>query len=337
MISSIVNKEQLAALASSLPAFSEAHADSARARQMELTKPAGSLGRLEDIAIWLSGWQATERPRAERVLTLLFAGNHGVAARGVSAFPPEVTQQMVVNFERGGAAVNQLCTLIGSELRVYPLSLEKPTADFTEKPAMTMDEALEAFNVGFASVTPADLLVLGEMGIGNTTPSAALACVIAGGEPAQWVGRGTGVDEKGISIKEQVVRAGVELHKAECTTTLELLRRLGGREHAAIAGATTRARMLRIPVVLDGYVVTAAAATLTLSHPDFLAHCIGGHVSAEFAHIHLLKHLKIEPLLNLNMRLGEASGALVAVPLLRAAVATHNGMATFAGASVSVS
>ena len=335
MINSIANKEQLAALAANLPAFSEPHANIARARQAELTKPAGSLGRLEGIAIWLSGWQALERPRAEQVLTLLFAGNHGVAARGVSAFPPEVTKQMVLNFEHGGAAVNQLCTLIGAELRVYPLSLDKPTVDFTTAPAMSMDEVLEAFNVGFSAVTPADLLVLGEMGIGNTTPSAALACVIAGGKAADWVGRGTGVDDEGIAIKEEVVNAGLTLHKAEATDTLELLRRLGGREHSAMAGAIARARQLRIPVILDGYVVTSAAAALTLANPDFLAHCIAGHVSAESAHIRLLKALKMEPLLNLNMRLGEASGALVAVPIVRAAVATHNGMATFFSASVS--
>jgi len=335
MISSILSKEQLAAFASALVPFSDSHANAARARQAQLTKPAGSLGRLEDLAIWLAGWQAAERPCAEKILTLLFAGNHGVASRGVSAFPAEVTEQMVMNFERGGAAVNQLCNAIGSDLRVYPLMLHKPTADFTQEPAMSLDETLEAFNVGFAAVMPADLLVLGEMGIGNTTASAAQACIIAGGDAADWVGRGTGVDDKGIAIKEEVVRAGVNLHKKHATDTLELLRRLGGREHAAIAGAIARARQLRIPVLLDGYVVTAAAATLTLAHPDFLSHCVAGHVSAEQAHLRLLHHLKLEPLINLNMRLGEASGALVALPILRAAVATHNGMATFAEASVS--
>ena len=337
MSSSIENKEQLVALANKLPAFSKEHADKARERQTQLTKPAGSLGRLEEIAIWLAGWQADEKPRAERVLTLLFAGNHGVAARGVSAFPPEVTYQMVANFEHGGAAVNQLCKAVGSELRVTSLSLDKPTADFTKEPAMTMDEVLAAFNTGYAAVTPCDLLVLGEMGIGNTTPSAALACVIAGGDAKDWVGRGTGVNDAGISIKEQVVRDGVNLHNPHCKDTLELLRRLGGREHAAMAGAIMRARLMRIPVILDGYVVTSAAATLKLLHPDLLSHCISGHVSAESAHAKLLKYLHMEPLLNLNMRLGEASGALVAVPLIKSAVSTHNGMATFADAMVSTS
>lgn len=334
MITSIASEEQLAAFARTLPAFSEAHAGAARSRQAQLTKPPGSLGRLEEIAVWLCGWQATERPRIDKVLTLLFAGNHGVASRGVSAYPSEVTAQMVRNFEQGGAAVNQLCTLVGSELQVTPLSLDKPTADFTKQPAMSMEEALAAFNAGFTVVSPADLLVVGEMGIGNTTPSAALACVLAGGDAAQWVGRGTGVDDKGIRIKQDVVQAGIALHKVYCNTTLELLRRLGGREHAAMAGAVARARQMRIPVVLDGYVVTSAAATLILTAPDFLAHCIAGHSSAEPGHIRLLNHLKKEPLLNLNMRLGEGSGALVAVPIIRAAVATHNGMATFAEASV---
>jgi nicotinate-nucleotide--dimethylbenzimidazole phosphoribosyltransferase len=335
MNNSIASEEQLIALTRTLPAFSEPHAMMASARQAQLTKPPGSLGRLEEIAIWLAGWQASERPRMDRILTLLFAGNHGVAARGVSVYPSEVTAQMVHNFEQGGAAVNQLCKLAGSELKVYPLSLDKPTADFTQAPAMSMDEALEAFNVGFSAVTKADLLVLGEMGIGNTTPSAALAYALAGGKAGQWAGRGTGVDDKGVKLKADVIQAGIEKHKAHSRTTLELLRRLGGREHAAMAGAIVRARMERIPVLLDGYVVTAAAATLTLSARDFLAHCIAGHVSAESGHILLLKHLKLEPLLNLNMRLGEASGALVALPILRAAVATHNGMATFAEASVS--
>lgn len=334
MNSSISSEEQLVAHARAMPAFSESHAAMARARQEQLTKPPGSLGKLEEIAIWLAGWQASEYPRMERVLTLLFAGNHGVAARGVSAYPAEVTVQMVRNFEGGGAAVNQLCKLSGCDLRVYPLSLETPTADFTRQPAMSMDEALEAFNTGFNAVTPADLLVLGEMGIGNTTPSAALACVLAGGDASQWVGRGTGVDEKGIRLKAQVVQEGVNLHGSHCKTTLEVLRRLGGREHAAMAGAIMRARMERIPVLLDGYVVTSAAATLKLTAPDILSHCMSGHVSAEAAHIRLLKHLNLEPLLNLNMRLGEGSGALVAVPILRAAAATHNGMATFAQASV---
>jgi len=334
MITSIGSEEQLIAFARALPAFSETHAGMARSRQAQLTKPPGSLGRLEEVAIWLCGWQAAERPKLDKVLTLLFAGNHGVAARGVSAYPSEVTAQMVANFENGGAAVNQLCKLAGSELRVTPLSLDKPTADFTTQPAMSMEEALEAFNAGFTAVTSADLLIIGEMGIGNTTPSAALACALAGGDIDQWVGRGTGVDEKGIRIKKDVVHAGITLHKAHCKTTLELLRRLGGREHAAMAGAIARARQMRIPVVLDGYVVTSAAATLTLTAPDFLAHCIAGHSSAEPGHIRLLKHLKMDPLLNLNMRLGEGSGALVAVSVVRAAVATHNGMATFAEASV---
>lgn len=335
MTSKINDKAQLAALMAQLPSFSELHASAAQARQNELTKPQGSLGRLEELAIWLAGWQATDRPRADKVLTLLFAGNHGVAARGVSAFPAEVTQQMVGNFERGGAAVNQLCGAVGSELRVYPLSLDTPTADFTQSAAMGLDEVLEAFNAGFAAVSEADILILGEMGIGNTTPSAALACVVAGGEASDWVGRGTGVDDAGIALKQVVVEAGVALHKAEAKDTLELLRRLGGREHAAIAGAIVRARMLRIPVVLDGFVVTAAVATLTLASPNALAHCVAGHVSAESAHGRLLTHLNLPPLVDLGMRLGEASGALVALPILRAAVALHNGMATFSDAQVS--
>ncbi len=319
----------------SLPQFDPAMYASARARLDNLTKPQGSLGRLEDVAAWLCGWQQTLKPRTDKAYTLIFAGNHGVVAQGVSAFPSEVTVQMVANFENGGAAINQLCKSVPSTLRVIPLSLDKPTKDFTKEAAMTMQECEEAFKIGMESVPQdADILVIGEMGIGNTTVAAALAHALSGGVAADWVGAGTGIDEKAIAKKREVVAQAVALHKNNLGNTLEVLRHVGGRELAAMAGAIWRARQLRVPVILDGYVVTAAAAMLTLTAKDALAHCIAGHLSVEAGHKKLLEFLDMKPLLDLGMRLGEGSGAQVALAVVRCAVATFTGMATFEEAMV---
>ncbi len=307
----------------------------ARMRLDNLTKPQGSLGRLEDVAAWLCGWQQTLSPRSEKAYTLIFAGNHGVVAQGVSAFPAEVTVQMVANFENGGAAINQLCKAVPSALRVIPLSLDKPTKDFTQEAAMTMQECEQAFKVGMDSVpSDADILVIGEMGIGNTTVAATLAHAICGGVAADWVGAGTGIDEKAIVRKREVVAQAVALHKNNLSDTLEVLRHVGGRELAAMAGAIWQARKQRVPVLLDGYVVTAAAATMTLTAKDALAHCLAGHLSVEAGHKKLLEFLGMKPLLDLGMRLGEGSGAQVALAVVRCAVATFTGMATFAEAAV---
>jgi nicotinate-nucleotide--dimethylbenzimidazole phosphoribosyltransferase len=319
----------------SLPKFDDVMEARARARLDSLTKPQGSLGRLEDIAAWLCGWQQTLTPRTGKAYTLIFAGNHGVAKQGVSAFPPEVTAQMVANFETGGAAINQLCKAVASSLRVISLSLDKPTRDFTMDPAMAEEECAEAFKAGMDSVPQdADILILGEMGIGNTTVAAALAHAIAGGVASDWVGKGTGIDEKTIRNKREVVAKSVRKHKENSGSTLGVLQHVGGRELAAMAGAIWRARQLRVPVLLDGYVVTASAATLKLSADDALSHCIAGHLSVEPGHGRLLEFLGMEPLLNLGMRLGEGSGAQVALAVVRAAAATFTGMATFEEAMV---
>ncbi len=303
----------------------------ARARDAVLTKPPGALGRLEEVASWLAGWKGV---RAERVQVAIFAGNHGVVAQGVSAFPAEVTVQMVANFRAGGAAVNQLARAVGATMVVEALDLDRPTADFTVDAAMTEAEVVAAMTVGWNAVDPeADLLVPGEMGIGNTTVAAAMACALFGGEAGDWVGRGTGVDDAGLARKRAALAAGLARHAAR--DPFEVLRCLGGREIAAMAGAILRARVLRIPVVLDGFIACAAAAVLARAMPGALDHCIAGHVSAEAGHPRLLAALGLEPLLALGLRLGEGSGAVLAVSVIKAAASCHTGMATFGEAGVS--
>jgi nicotinate-nucleotide--dimethylbenzimidazole phosphoribosyltransferase len=306
----------------------------AASRQNSLTKPPGSLGRLEDLAIWLARWQGRPVPRLDRVEIVVFAGNHGVTARGVSPYPTEVTAQMVANFAAGGAAINQLASVAGATLRVVPLDLDRPTADIAAAPALTEREFLDAISTGADAVTPGiDLLCLGEMGIGNTTTAAALCAGLFGGDGRGWVGRGTGIDDAGLVRKADIVDQAVARHAS--TDPMLLAMRLGGRELAAILGAVLQARRIGVPVLLDGFVCTAAAAPLARLSPGALDHCRAAHVSAEAAHRQLLDALGLAPLLDLGMRLGEASGAAVAVLLARAAIACHTGMASFAAAGVS--
>ncbi len=323
-----------AALAS-LPAPDPASTDAARARQQQLTKPPGSLGRLEDIAVFLAGWQRRARPSLDTARAVVFAGNHGVAAQGVSAFPTEVTAQMVANFAAGGAAINALTGIIGMPLAVIALDLDHPTRDFTTAPAMTEEACLAALREGAAVVTPGtDLLLLGEMGIANSTAAAALCLRSFGDNAADWAGPGTGLDGAGVSRKAAVVDAAIAHHADAPSTPFETLRRVGGRELAAIAGAVLAARHAGVPVLLDGFICCAAIAPLAAAAPGIVDHCIAGHCSAEPGHARLLARLGLDPLLRLNMRLGEASGAAVAAAVLRSALAAHNGMATFAEAGV---
>ena len=327
------NLAEFAAIIADFPASDQQAQKAAAARNDLLTKPAGALGRLEDVAIWYAGWRGQKAPVLENPQVLVFAGNHGVAALGVSAFPAEVTAQMVMNFEAGGAAINQLSKAFGAKMSVHALELDRPTADFTTAPAMSETEVISALTTGWHAVDPsADLLVCGEMGIGNTTSAAAIACALYGGDGADWVGQGTGVDAAGLALKADVVNRGVARHKGDA---LNVLRCLGGRELAAIVGAIARARMARIPVILDGFICTAAAATLEKTAKGALDHCLAGHVSAEQAHMHLLENLGKAPLLSLGLRLGEGSGAALAIGILQGAVACHAGMATFAQAGVS--
>ena len=310
--------------------------DGAAARNGQLTKPPGALGRLEELAIWVAGWQGTDRPRIVAPQIVIFAGNHGICAQGVSAFPAEVTAQMVGNFQAGGAAINQLAKAFGARMDVVPLDLDTPTRDFTTGPAMTEAEVVAALAAGWDAVADdADLLVVGEMGIGNTTAAAAIAHALYGGEPADWTGRGTGVDDAGLARKTDAVARGLAANREAAADPLEALRCLGGREIAAMAGAIARARVAGIPVILDGFICCAAAAVLAQAGHGALDHAVAGHLSVESAHAALLDRLGKAPLLALDMRLGEGSGAAVAIALVQAAVACHSGMATFAEAAVS--
>ena len=305
------------------------------ARNGQLTKPPGALGRLEDAAIWYGSWRGTDTPQILAPQVIVFAGNHGVTRRGVSAFPAEVTGQMVANFNAGGAAINQLAKLAGARMDVHALELDRPTADFTAGPAMTEDELLSALRTGWGAVDPdADVLVVGEMGIGNTTSAAAICLALFGGSASDWTGRGTGVTDDALTLKTQVVAEGVDRHAA-ARDGLEILRCLGGREVAAMAGAIGAARALAIPVVLDGFICCAAAACLAAVADGALDHTIAGHQSAEGAHGALLEKLGKTPLLSLGLRLGEGSGAALALQVLKGAVACHSGMMTFAEAGVS--
>jgi len=325
---------EFAALLTAAPAADAAARSAASDRNGQLTKPPGALGRLEDLALWVASWQGTGRPRIIAPQVIIFAGNHGVCAQGVSAFPPEVTVQMVANFQHGGAAINQLSKTFGAAMSVHALDLDRPTADFTQSPAMTEAETLAALHTGWDAVDPkSDLLVVGEMGIGNTTVAAALAAALLGGSGADWVGRGTGVDNAGLSRKAKAVDAGLARHPSR--DPMQVLANLGGREIAAMAGAMARARTLGIPLILDGFIACSAALVLHAVTPTALDHAVAGHLSAEGAHGRLLAALGKEPLLSLGLRLGEGSGAALAIGIVQAAVACHSGMVTFAEAGVS--
>ena len=326
----------LRAVCLDLPGGHPAASAAVAQREAVLTKPPKSLGRLEDLVAWLAHWQGRAPPRLDRVEILVFAGNHGVTARGVSAYPAEVTAQMVANFAAGRAAINQLARSASATLRVIPLSLDKPTADFTVAPALGEPEFLSAVKTGYDAVTPdSDLICLGEMGIGNTTAAAAIAAALFGGGGARWAGRGTGVDETGLARKRDAIDTALAQHIAALYDPLAVAAAFGGYELAAILGATLAARRENIPVLLDGFVCTAAVAPLWKLRTDTLAHAQAAHVSAEAGHRMLLEELKLMPLVDLNMRLGEASGAAVALHILHAALACHTGMATFAEAGVS--
>uniref|UniRef100_UPI0005B2A08F nicotinate-nucleotide--dimethylbenzimidazole phosphoribosyltransferase n=1 Tax=Methylobacterium sp. B34 TaxID=95563 RepID=UPI0005B2A08F len=305
-----VTFEEIRALVRNLPGPDLEAGTAALQRERQLTKPAGSLGRLEEIAQWMATWQGQHPAEVRRPRVAVFAGNHGVAARGVSAYPAEVTVQMVANFQTGGAAVNQLCEVADADLRVYELDLDNPTADFTQGPAMGEEECCRTMAYGMMAVEMGvQLLALGEMGIANSTSAAALCLALFGGEAADWTGRGTGVDDAGLARKIAAVEAGVAANPQAKDDPFEALRRLGGYEFAAIAGAILAARVARVPVLLDGFACTAAAAVLYKADRRALDHCMVAHRSVEPGHSRLMRAIGKEPLLDLGMRLGEGSGA----------------------------
>jgi nicotinate-nucleotide--dimethylbenzimidazole phosphoribosyltransferase len=334
-MSGIASIAALRALLVDLPQGDDTAAAAIAERQARLTKPQGSLGRLEELVAWLGRWQGRDTPSLDHVSVLVFAGNHGVVARGVSAYLASVTAQMVANFEKGGAAINQICKSVGASLRVIPLNLDTPTRDFTESRAMSEGEFVEAVTAGYDAVpADADLVCLGEMGIGNTTAASALAAAILGGGGERWAGRGTGLDDAGLARKRETIDAGIARHQTHHADPLAASMIFGGRELAAILGATLAARRHRIPVLLDGFVATAAAAPLARINPGALDHTQVAHCSAEAGHRGLCEELGLRPILDLDMRLGEGSGAALAVSVLRAGLACHLGMATFDEAGV---
>lgn len=327
--------EDIRDLLTRMPGPDEAAVAEVRARDAELTKPAGALGRLEDIVEWVAAWSGNGKPRVDRPLVAIFATAHGVTAQGVSAFPDAVNRQMLENFAAGGAAVNQLCVANDIGLKVFDLAIEVPTPDITTADALDEPGCAATIAFGMEAIVGADLLCLGEMGIGNTTVAAAVYHGLYGGEARDWVGPGTGVDAEGLKRKADVVARAVARAGGPGLDPLEVLRRVGGREIAAIAGAILAARLQRIPVLLDGYVVTAAAAVLHALDPASLDHCLAAHRSAEPAHGRVLEKIGKRPLLDLGMRLGEGSGAALACGIVRNALAVHQGMATFEQAAVS--
>lgn len=336
-------------------ALNEQAAAAARARQSQLTKPPGALGELERVAIALAAMQGRERPRAEQVWIGVFAGDHGVVAEGVSAFPQAVTAEMVKNFARGGAAISVLARELGARLEVIDLGtagglsgvtgvihldLGPGTDNLARAAAMSGEQCARALESGRQSVARAvkvgaELYIGGEMGIGNTTSAAALGCALLGAAPGILAGPGTGLDDVGVARKAAVIEQALALHRPHLNDPLEALRRLGGFEIAALTGACLAAAQAGLPVLVDGFIATAAALAAERINPGSSAWFLYAHGSAEPGHAHLLAALQARPLLDLGMRLGEGSGAAVALPLLRLACALHGGMATFAEAAVS--
>jgi nicotinate-nucleotide--dimethylbenzimidazole phosphoribosyltransferase len=305
-------------------------------RDRKLTKPPGSLGELERLVEFLARWQGKAKPTMYSPMVAIFAGNHGVTEQGVSAFPRAVTAQMVANFTAGGAAISQICQLHELNLRVFELALEVPTGDITR--AAAMDDRMCAATVAYGMEAIAgkpDVIAIGEMGIGNTTVAAAIYAALFGGTGADWVGRGTGVDDAGLKRKADAVDRALARHAGELGDPLAVLARLGGREIAAMLGAIIAARAQKTPVIVDGFVATAAAAVAHAANPASIDHCVFAHTSAEHGHARALAAMGKTPLLDLGMRLGEGTGAALAMVLAKTALHLHRNMATFESAGVS--
>ncbi|WP_108659471.1 nicotinate-nucleotide--dimethylbenzimidazole phosphoribosyltransferase [Acuticoccus kandeliae] len=306
-----------------------------RAREAVLTKPAGSLGRLEAIAEWLTAVTGQAPPKVDRPRVVVFAASHGVTDEGVSAFPSSVNAQMLKGFRDGTAAINQICAAAGIGLSAFDLAVEVPTGNIAVEDAFQSDRATAA-TMAFgleAIANGVDLLALGEMGIGNTTVAAAIFAALFGGTGADWCGAGTGVSGEALNRKIGVVDRVLARLDGE-RDPLVILQRAGGREIAAMAGAILAARSQKVPVIVDGFVATSAAAIVHKMAPGATAHCIYAHRSAEAAHARALDALGADPLLDLGMRLGEGTGAALAISIVRAAAACHSGMGTFAEAGV---
>ncbi|WP_375647612.1 nicotinate-nucleotide--dimethylbenzimidazole phosphoribosyltransferase [Bartonella sp. CR84HXZ] len=312
------------ALLTNLPVADEFSIILAKKRQKNLTKEQGTLGKLGDIAVWYAGWRGTEKPIVTRPLVAIFSGNHGIVEENVTPLPQSMTQKMVQNFASGGAAINQICIAYDLGLKIFDLALEYPTMNITKDAAMDERSAAATMAFGMESIAGGtDLLCIGEMGIGNTTIASALCLALFGGEVEEWTENSMESEGDFYQRKIAAVNTAISLHKDYFNDPFEIMRRLGGREIAAMVGAILAARIEKIPVILDGFVATAAAAVLYKMHPKALDHTLVGHVSSEAAHRKLLKKIGKEPLLDLGMRLGEGTGAAMAAGIVKAAVLTH--------------
>jgi nicotinate-nucleotide--dimethylbenzimidazole phosphoribosyltransferase len=305
--------------------------DLVAARASGILRPSGALARLDTLAVWVARWQGTTTPSVVRPAALIFAADHGVVAEGVSAYPGDVTAAMLDAFRAGRSSIDALARTCGASVRVHDVGVGRPTGNLRVEPAMTEASFAEAFTAGRLAVRTldADLLVVGEMGIGNTTSAAAVCARLLGGPPAGWVGRGTGVDDDRLHVKQHVVADAVA-RTADLTHAADVLRHLGGHELVAMAGAFVEARRRGLPVLLDGYVCTAALVALWCIEPAIVDHVQAGHCSAEHAHRAALTALGMEPLLDLGLRLGEGSGAMAAVPLVAMACRAVVEVPTFA-------
>ncbi|WP_041522929.1 nicotinate-nucleotide--dimethylbenzimidazole phosphoribosyltransferase [Gilvimarinus agarilyticus] len=329
----------------------DANAESeARAHQAQLTKPAGSLGRLEQLAVTFAGYQGRSKPALENIIVRVFAADHGIAARGTSAYPQEVTAQMVANFCHGGAAISVLAKQLDADFRAVNLGCVGPvaahknlvdyaiapaTADFSQAPAMTVTQLNKALDAGFLQAQPGDLFIGGEMGIGNTTSAAALLAALFQLAPEAITGKGTGIDDATLTRKTQLIATALGYHREHLTHPAAILQRLGGFEIAALVGAYVGSAQRGVPVLVDGFISTAAAAVAVALQPTLAPWLVYGHLSNEAGHKLALEQLGATPLLALDMRLGEGSGAALAAGVIQQALALHSQMATFADAGVS--
>ncbi len=318
------------------PEPNRAAVDAMRVRSQQVLRPAGALAELDQIAIWFAGWRRKLVP-LDRAQVLVFAGDHGVARRGVSAYPTEVTAAMKAAIENAQATSTALAAANNASLSLVDVGVGVPTNDLTEADALDVDRFLDSWEAGERAVRdgdPCDVLILGELGIGNTTSAAAVAAGVIGGAGADWVGRGTGVDDAGLVRKAEAVDAGLSRLGDRRTDPVEVLAALGGAELVAMAGAAVEARRLSIPLILDGFIATSALLPLHALSACFLDHAVAGHLSGEAGHQRILEWLGMKSILQLDMRLGEATGALMALPIVRAAVAGVLDVATFAEAGV---